>query len=243
MTGDLIGVNARRRAAEIVAARSGGEVWEWQPGQFIVRPRGVGASVQAANPLPTVAMIPTRAFDPASLPISSPFPSLLPAAPQIIPAAGDFPLAIPIPTPQMPSQSVEIRNEPLLNFLSDAEEIIPSQTEANPRTAPGAIGSGPGEAGREPGSRERKERKAPILTEKEKAISEGRAETVAARKAQALEKARAKGRILGADDPIFPTPRKKAQRKAPRRKKRKPSTTRPDVSQPLRRLLSPSVNE
>jgi len=240
MTGDLIGVNARRRAAEIVAARSGGEVWEWQPGQFIVRPRGVGAVTQAANPLPTVAMIPTRSFDPSALPISSPFPTLLPAAPQIIPAAGDFPLAIPISTPQMPTQSVEIRNEPLLNFLSDAQEI-PSQTETNQGAAPSALGSGPGETSREPGSRERKERKARTLTEKEKAISEGRAETVAARKAQALEKARAKGRKLGADDPIFPAPRKKAQRKAPRRKKRKPSTTRPDVSQPLRRFLSKTV--
>jgi len=241
MTGDLIGVNARRRAAEIVAARSGGEVWEWQPGQFIVRPRGGGAVVQAANPLPTVAMIPTRAFDPAAIPISSPFPTLLPASPQIIPAAGDFPLAIPISPAPISTQPVEIRNEPLLNFLSDAEEI-PSQTETNPRAIAGPLSSGPGEASREPRRRERKERKAPILTERQKAIAEGRAETVAARKAQALEKARAKGRKLGADDPIFPAPRKKAQRKAPRRAKRKP-TLPPDVNQPLRRLLSPSVNE
>jgi len=239
MTGDLIGVNARRRAAETVAARTGGEVWEWQPGQFIVRPRGVGASVQAANPLPNVSMIPTRAFDPSALPISSPFPTLLPAAPQIIPAAGDFPLAIPISAAPISTKPVEIRNEPLLNFLSDAEEI-PSQTETNPRAIASAIGSGPGETSGKPRRSERKERKAPILTEKQKAIAEGRAETVQARKAQALEKARAKGRKLGADDPIFPTPRKKARRKAPKRAKRKP-TFPPDVNQPLRRLLSSPV--
>lgn len=221
----LIGPAARRRAVEIVAARTGGEVWEWAPGQFVVRPKGFSAP----SPLRSSPAAPSS-VDPATLPGVLPFPGF----PSVIPEKKD--LAPVAPTVPMSTNSVGNRNEPLLTFLSDAE--IP-QIETDARTAPGPLGRGPGEKAGE-SRREKKQRKAPVQTPRQKAISEGRAEIRAEREQVALEKAHAKGRKLGANDPLFPSPRKKTRPKTPRRKKPR-TTAPPDVRQPLRRLLPPSV--